>query len=54
MICGLVEAGGETSCGWEDREKISEVDAFRGRPVTGSKLYPTGGPIVGKLVGNSS
>ena len=50
----LVEVGSETSYGWEDREKISGVDTFRGRPVTGSKLYPAGGPIIGKLIGNSS
>ena len=54
VIHRLVEAGGETSHGWEDREKISEVDAFRGHPVMGLKLYSVGGPIIGKLVGNSS
>ena len=54
VTCGLVGVGSETSCGWEDCEKILGVDAFRGRPVMGSKLYSTGGPIIGKLVGNSS
>ena len=39
---GLVEVGSEASCGWEDSENISGVDAFRGCPVMGSKLYPTG------------
>ena len=51
---GLVEVGAKISCNWEDHEKISGVDAFRGRPVMGSKLYSAGGPIAGKLVGSGS
>ena len=54
VTCGLVEVGSETSRGWEDGENISGVDAFRGCPVMGWKLYPMGRPTVGKLVGNSS
>ena len=51
---GLVEVGTKISHNWEDREKISGVDAFRGHPVMGSKLYPAGRPIAGKLVGSGS
>ena len=54
MTHGLVEVGNETSHGWEDSEYVSGINAFRGHPVMGSKLYPAGGPIVGKLVGKSS
>ena len=50
----LVEVGTEISRNWEDREKILGVDAFRGCPVMGSKLYSAGGPIAGKLVGSGS
>ena len=48
----LMKVGSETSCDWEDREKTSGVDTFRGHPVMGSKLYSAGGPIKGKLVGS--
>ena len=51
---GLVEVGSETSHGWEDSEKMSGVDALRGRPVMGSKLYSAGRPIMGKLAGSGS
>ena len=51
---GLVEVGNETSCGWEVREYVSGINTFRGHPVMGLKLYYTGMPIVGKLVGKSS
>ena len=51
---GLTKVGSETSCGWEDHKKILGVDAFRGRPVMGSKLYTVDRPIIGKLVGNGS
>ena len=54
MTHGLEEVGSETSRGWEDSEKTSGVDALRGRPVIGSKLYSVGGPITGKLVGSGS
>ena len=46
-----MEVGAETSCRLEDRERISGVDAFRGCPVMGSKLYSVGGPITGKAGG---
>ena len=54
MMCRLVEVGNETSRGWEDSGYVSGINAFRGHPVMGSKLYCTGGPIEGKLVGRSS
>ena len=51
---GLEEVGSEISRGWEDSKKTSGVDALRGRPIIGSKLYSIGGPITGKLVGSGS
>ena len=54
MMCQLVEVGNEASCGWEDSGYVSRINAFRGHPVMGSKLYSTGRPIKGKLVGKSS
>ena len=51
---GLTKVGSKTSHGWEDHEKTSGVDAFRGRPIMGLKLYSAGGPITGKLVGSGS
>ena len=54
VMHGLVEVGNETSRGWEDSEYVSGVNAFRGHPVMGLKLYSAGRPIVGKLVGKSS
>ena len=54
MTHGLVEVGTEISCNWEDSEKILGVDALRGCPIMGLKLYSTGGPIKGKLVGSGS
>ena len=45
---GLEEVGSE------DREKTSGVDALRGRPMMGLKLYSAGGPITGKLAGIGS
>ena len=53
MMCGLVEVGNETSCGWEDSEYVSGINAFRGHTVMGLKFYSAGRPIVGKLVGKS-
>ena len=50
----LTKVGSKTSRGWEDHEKTSGVDAFRGCPIMGSKLYSAGGPIKGKLVGSGS
>ena len=50
----LTEVGSETSHDWENREKTSGVDALRGRPMMGSKLYSAGGPIAGKLAGIGS
>ena len=46
VTCGLVEVGNETSRGWEDRGYVSGINAFRGHPVMGSKLYSTGIPII--------
>ena len=54
VMHGLVEFGNETSRGWDDREYVSGINAFRGHPVMGLKLYSAGMPIVGKLVGKSS
>ena len=51
---GLMEVGSETSHDWENHEKTSGVDALKGRPVMGLKLYSTGGPIAGKLAGTGS
>ena len=51
---GLMEVGSETSCDWENHEKTSGVDALRGCPVMGSKLYSAGRPITGKLAGIGS
>ena len=51
---GLAKVGSETSRGWEDSEKTSGVDALRGHPIMGSKLYSAGRPIVGKLAGSGS
>ena len=51
---GLTEVGRETSRDWENREKASGVDALRGRPVMGLKLYLADGPITGKLAGIGS
>ena len=50
----LTEVGSETSHDWENCEKTSGVDALKGRPVMGLKLYSTGGPIAGKLAGTGS
>ena len=54
VTCELDEVGSETSRGWEDSEKTSGVDALRGHPIIGLKLYSVGGPITGKLVGSGS
>ena len=54
MTHGLVEVGSETSHGWEDSEKMSGIDALRGHPIMGSKLYSAGRPIAGKLAGSGS
>ena len=51
---GLTEVGSETSRDWGNREKTSGVDALRGHPVMGSKLYSAGKPIAGKLAGIGS
>ena len=47
---GLVEVRNS----WEGGEYVFGINAFRGHPVMGSKLYSTGIPIIGKLVGKSS
>ena len=51
---GLMEVGSKTSRDWENREKASGVDALRGRPMMGLKLYSADGPIAGKLAGIGS
>ena len=51
---GLMGVGSEASRDWGNRERTSDVDALRGRPVMGSKLYSAGGPIAGKLAGIGS
>ena len=40
--------------GWEGRECVLRMDAFKGHPVMGSKLYVVGTPTMGKLVAKSS
>ena len=50
----LVEVGNETSHDWEDSGYVSGINAFKGHPVMGLKLYSAGRPIIGKLVGKSS
>ena len=54
MTHGLTGVGSEASRDWGNHEKTSGVDALRGRPVMGSKLYSAGGPITGKLAGIGS
>ena len=54
VTCGLMNVGSKTSRDWEDHEKTSGVDALRGCPIMGSKLYSAGRPIKGKLVGSGS
>ena len=49
----LTKVGSETSCDWDNCEKTG-VDALKGRPMMGSKLYSAGGPIAGKLAGTGS
>ena len=39
---GLTGVGSEASRDWENCERTSGVDALRGRPVMGSKLYSLG------------
>ena len=39
---GLTGVRSEASRDWENRERTSGVDALRGRPVMGSKLYSLG------------
>ena len=51
---GLMEVGSKASRDWGNHEKTSGVDALRGRPMMGSKLYSAGGPITGKLAGIGS
>ena len=36
------------------QEYVSGINAFRGHPIMGSKLYSADVPIIGKLVGKSS
>ena len=48
MTHGLTNVGSETSRDWEDHEKTLGVDALRGCPIMGLKLYSTGRPIKGK------
>ena len=47
----LVGVRNKTSSGWEGGEYVFGINAFRGHPVMGLKLYSTGIPTVGKLVG---
>ena len=49
----LVGVRNDTPSGWEGREYVLGINAFRGRPVMGSKLYSVGIPTMGKLVGKS-
>ena len=51
---GLMEVGSETSHNWENCDKTSGVDALKGCPMMGLKLYSAGGPITGKLAGIGS
>ena len=51
---GLVGVRKIMPSGWEGRECVLRMDALRGHPVMGSKLYATGTPTIGKLVGKSS
>ena len=51
---GLMGVGSEASRDWENCERTSGVDALRGHPVVGSKLYSPGRPIAGKLAGIGS
>ena len=53
VMHGLVGVRNETSSGWEGGEYVFRINAFRGHPVMGSKLYSTGIPTIGKLVGKS-
>ena len=53
VMRGLVEVRNETSRGWEGGEYVFGINAFRGHPVMGLKLYSAGMPIIGKLVGKS-
>ena len=53
MMHGLVGVRNETSSGWEGGEYVFGINASRGHPVMGSKLYSAGIPTVGKLVGKS-
>ena len=51
---GLVGVKKDAPSGWEGREYVLGIDAFRGHPVMGSKLYFMGVPTGGKLVAKSS
>ena len=51
---GLTGVESEVSHDWGNCERTSGVDALRGYPVMGSKLYSAGGPIAGKLAGIGS
>ena len=53
VMHGLVGVRNNAPSGWEGREYVLGINAFRGRPVMGSKLYSVGIPTVGKLVGKS-
>ena len=53
VTCRLVVRN-EISHGWEGAEYVLGVNVFRGHPIMGSKLYSTGIPITGKVVGKSS
>ena len=50
---GLVGVMNDAPSGWEVREYILRINAFRGHLVMGSKLYSMGFPTVEKLVGKS-
>ena len=50
---GLVGVRNDAPSGWEGREYVLRINAFRGHPVMGSKLYSVGIATVGKLVGKS-
>ena len=49
----LVGVRNKTSSGWEGREYVFGINTFSSHPVMGLKLYSTGIPTIGKLVGKS-
>ena len=53
VMHGLVGVKNDAPSGWEGREYVLGINAFRGHPVMGLKLYSVGIPTMGKLVGKS-